>query len=89
VSLTSVPTFTALSYIWGSITNKQRLIMDESEVMSTANLATGLQYKQEYDEPIILWVYALCIYVYRQRFLYHRYRWHLPPILVVCIAESS
>ncbi|RYP22315.1 hypothetical protein DL767_009072 [Monosporascus sp. MG133] len=61
VTLTSRPTYEALSYTWGSPTDRRPMSLDGFDVTVTANLSTALQHLRYEDRPRVLWVDALCI----------------------------
>ncbi|RYP74374.1 hypothetical protein DL771_003041 [Monosporascus sp. 5C6A] len=61
VTLASRPTYEALSYTWGSPTDRRPMSLDGFNVTVTANLSTALQHLRYEDRPRVLWVDALCI----------------------------
>jgi Heterokaryon incompatibility protein (HET) len=61
VSLDDTPAYTALSYTWGD-TSRQRVILLNEAVFTVAeNLDAALRHLRRQDEPLTLWVDALCI----------------------------
>jgi hypothetical protein len=61
VSLTSNPEFWALSYAWGDIKPTVILNIEDSQILITKNLATALRALRSTEDPITLWVDAVCI----------------------------
>lgn len=61
VSADEDPVYEALSYVWGSEANKQKILVDGQEMLVTANLAGALDYLYDSDGPRKLWVDAICI----------------------------
>lgn len=61
VSLASAPNFVALSYVWGSETDKAPFILNGAEVQVTKNLSIALRHLQQDTEQIWLWIDALCV----------------------------
>ncbi|CAH0057524.1 unnamed protein product [Clonostachys solani] len=55
------PRFTALSYVWGDVKNKQVILVDESPVLVTKNLYEAMMALRPIDEPLVMWIDALCI----------------------------
>jgi hypothetical protein len=55
------PEYEALSYVWGSGENKQKILIDGQQLSVTANLAEALEYLYNRDGPRKLWVDAICI----------------------------
>lgn len=61
VSLESEPRYTALSYVWGDPSDRVSFVLDGHHVLITRNLALALQALQLDDEPLVLWIDAICI----------------------------
>ncbi|CAG9981192.1 unnamed protein product [Clonostachys byssicola] len=55
------PHFTALSYVWGDVKNKQVILVDNSPVLVTKNLYEAMMALRPINEPLIIWIDALCI----------------------------
>uniref|UniRef100_A0A0B7KM10 Heterokaryon incompatibility domain-containing protein n=1 Tax=Bionectria ochroleuca TaxID=29856 RepID=A0A0B7KM10_BIOOC len=55
------PRFTALSYVWGDVKKEQVILVDESPVFVTKNLYEAMMALQPVDEPLVIWIDALCI----------------------------
>ena len=55
------PRYTALSYVWGDPSDKVPFVLDNYRLLITRNLALALQALQLDDEPLVLWIDALCI----------------------------
>jgi len=53
--------YVALSYTWGSNNDMQEIICNESSIEVTRNLFDALHSFRQIDNPIRLWVDALCI----------------------------
>ncbi|KAK4217198.1 heterokaryon incompatibility protein-domain-containing protein [Rhypophila decipiens] len=60
-SLDQAPAYEALSYVWGNIENRKRVVVGGSNFEVTANLDTALRHLRMVKEPRIMWVDALCI----------------------------
>ncbi|KAK4231866.1 heterokaryon incompatibility protein-domain-containing protein [Podospora fimiseda] len=61
VSLLSNPEYTALSYVWGNPTITTCITVNGIPFQATINLVAALQQIRQQDEPVILWIDALCI----------------------------
>jgi hypothetical protein len=61
VSLDNAPAYTALSYNWGDATRRHAIFVNGATVMVTANLEVALRHLRLQDEPLTLWIDALCI----------------------------
>jgi hypothetical protein len=61
VSMDEDPGYEALSYVWGSEANKEKILVDGCQFSVTANLAAALNYLYDNDSPRKLWVDAICI----------------------------
>ena len=55
------PSYEALSYVWGDITSKQKLYIDDAPYEITANLALALSHLRYEDRDRLMWVDAVCI----------------------------
>ncbi|KAF2488650.1 HET-domain-containing protein [Lophium mytilinum] len=60
-TLDNAPPYVALSYVWGSSTNLQPLILNNRIIQITPNLATALSHIQNPTSEVVLWIDALCI----------------------------
>ncbi|KAH7330151.1 heterokaryon incompatibility protein-domain-containing protein [Rhexocercosporidium sp. MPI-PUGE-AT-0058] len=61
VDLDENPGYSALSYVWGSGTDRTKIECNGREVEVTKNLAEALRHLQHESESRYLWVDALCI----------------------------
>ncbi|KAK4100984.1 HET-domain-containing protein, partial [Parathielavia hyrcaniae] len=61
VTLTSKPTYEALSYTWGSPADRRPMSLDGFNGTVTANLSAALRQLCNQDRPRVLWVDALCV----------------------------
>ncbi|PQE20174.1 Heterokaryon incompatibility protein [Rutstroemia sp. NJR-2017a BBW] len=61
VSLDEDPDYEALSYVWGSKANKQKILIDGRQFEVTSNLAEALYHLYDCNTPRKLWVDAICI----------------------------
>jgi hypothetical protein len=61
VSVDEDPDYEALSYVWGSKANKQKILIDGRQLAVTSNLAESLDHLYDCDAPRKLWVDAICI----------------------------
>jgi hypothetical protein len=62
VNLDDKPTYTALSYVWGSTDDPTCIVLNEThDFPITRNLGLALRYLRKQDEDVILWVDALSI----------------------------
>jgi hypothetical protein len=61
VSMDEDPEYEALSYVWGSEANKQKILIDGRQLSVTANLAEALNHLYDSDSVRKLWVDAICI----------------------------
>ncbi|PQE29702.1 Heterokaryon incompatibility protein [Rutstroemia sp. NJR-2017a WRK4] len=61
VSVDEDPDYEALSYVWGSKANKQKILIDGRQLEVTSNLAEALNHLYDCDTPRKLWVDAICI----------------------------
>ena len=57
----SEPRYTALSYVWGDSSDRVPFILDNYRLRITRNLALALQALRLDDEPVVLWIDAMCI----------------------------
>ncbi|KAH8588321.1 heterokaryon incompatibility protein-domain-containing protein, partial [Bisporella sp. PMI_857] len=53
--------YAALSYTWGSVEEKQSITLNRYSFAVTKNLFTALQHLRSVNEPITLWIDAICI----------------------------
>lgn len=60
-NLDGSPGYDALSYVWGSDTNKRPIRLDGVQVFVTANLETALRHLRFEAGTGVLWVDSLCI----------------------------
>ncbi|KAI1541700.1 heterokaryon incompatibility protein [Pyrenophora tritici-repentis] len=60
-NLAEVPSYTALSYVWGDPTITKPIFVNDIEVQVTVNLEAALRRIREVHETVIIWVDALCI----------------------------
>jgi hypothetical protein len=61
VSLKDNPKFTPLSYVWGNFDDARVVHLDSLTIQVTRNLHEALMALRPTQEPIIIWVDALCI----------------------------
>jgi hypothetical protein len=61
IPLEDVPSFEALSYVWGEITGIHGIILDGQWFPTTLNLHNALLSLRQDDEDRCIWVDALCI----------------------------
>jgi len=64
--------YEALSQTWGSPFPVRTIILDHRTFCISANLDAALRSLRRTDEPRVLWVDAICIFVYRSWRKYHR-----------------
>ena len=56
-----VPSYEALSYTWGSRTERKTIYLDDTPFEVTSNLDTALRYLRHASAPRVLWIDAICI----------------------------
>jgi Heterokaryon incompatibility protein (HET) len=61
VSFESAGRYRALSYVWGTVTQSERLWTSTGIVRITPNLKAALQRLRRKEETLVLWVDAICI----------------------------
>lgn len=61
VSLNDKPDYRALSYVWGSPGTTSPICVDGKIFEATINLEAALRHLRKNEEPITLWVDAICI----------------------------
>jgi hypothetical protein len=61
VSLDDAPPYTALSYHWGDTTRPREILVNGAIFKVTENLDVALRHLRLQDEPLTLWIDALCI----------------------------
>lgn len=61
VSLNEVPDYEALSYCWGDPTATRQVLVQDSPVNVTINLAEALRHLRLQDQHRIFWIDAICI----------------------------
>ena len=61
VSFESAGRYRALSYVWGTVTQSERLWTSTGIVRITPNLKAALQRLRQKEEALELWVDAICI----------------------------
>jgi hypothetical protein len=61
VSLVDNPKYTALSYVWGDVTDQLPIYVDETLFLATRNLKLALQHIRKTDRDEVMWVDAVCI----------------------------
>jgi hypothetical protein len=54
------PSFTALSYVWGENSVEHRVMVNQHWVSVTRNHYAALQYLRKSNDPVLLWVDAIC-----------------------------
>jgi Heterokaryon incompatibility protein (HET) len=62
VSLDKVPSYSAVSYVWGDSTQSESISVNGEDFHVTANLNTVLQYLRHERYIRVLWIDALCIH---------------------------
>jgi len=67
VSLDMKHVYEALSYAWGSPDLTDEIQVKGETLKITANLALALRYVRLTDQPLTLWVDAICLYLDRHR----------------------
>ncbi|KAF7185599.1 Heterokaryon incompatibility protein 6, OR allele [Pseudocercospora fuligena] len=55
------PKYTAVSYTWGSVDDKVAIGVNERELRVTKNCELALKAARSLDEPITVWIDAVCI----------------------------
>jgi hypothetical protein len=55
------PSYEALSYTWGTLTNKRKLIVNDNTFTVTENLDCALRYLRRTDQERCIWADAICI----------------------------
>ena len=53
--------YTALSYTWGSVEEKQSITLNRYTFAVTKNLFIALQHLRSVNEPLTLWIDAICL----------------------------
>ncbi|KAF1850138.1 heterokaryon incompatibility, partial [Cucurbitaria berberidis CBS 394.84] len=53
--------FAALSYVWGSPSNRERITVNGTDVPATMNLEAALRRVRNTEKVELLWVDAICI----------------------------
>lgn len=61
VSLNSRPLFESLSYAWGQAIAECPLTVGDGQLLITANLESALRAIRGTEEPVVIWVDAICI----------------------------
>lgn len=61
VSLDDEPSYTALSYNWGTDAPSTAVLINSKPVFVRRNLATALRHLQQKDRSLNIWVDAICI----------------------------
>jgi hypothetical protein len=61
VSLDNAPAYTALSYNWGDPSQCHSILVNGARFTVTVNLEAALRQLRLADEPLTLWIDALCI----------------------------
>jgi hypothetical protein len=61
VPLTTLPSYTALSYTWGPPDRTQPIALSDQEFFVTPSLATALQHIRHPDRDNTLWIDQICI----------------------------
>jgi hypothetical protein len=82
----SQPTYTAISYVWGSSEKCCEITINDRPFKTTKSAVSALTALCSSWKTKIFWIDAICIYTSRQPFLCHHFRWSMPPILVVFVA---
>jgi hypothetical protein len=59
--LANKPTYAALSYTWGDVTEKISILINGRAHDVTKSLFTALQHLQHENEDLVLWVDSICI----------------------------
>ena len=57
----NIPTYEALSYVWGSLENQISIQVGVHTLAVTQNLAEALPYLRYRDKPRVLWIDAICV----------------------------
>ena len=57
----NLPSFTALSYVWGDPAQNRTVWIGSKKLAITANLETALIYLRQRDEPRMVWADSVCI----------------------------
>jgi hypothetical protein len=65
VNLDERPQYTALSYVWGDLSDIRFIECNGSPLSITKNLDVALQHP--WTRPGSFWIHAICIYVYQHR----------------------
>lgn len=61
INLGNAPKYEALSYAWGSVTEKVAINCDNKELRVTLNCESALRHLRLQDQKRTLWVDAICI----------------------------
>lgn len=61
VSLDNEPSYTALSYVWGTDFPSTRVLINSKPVLVRKNLEAALRHLQQADRALNIWVDAICI----------------------------
>jgi Heterokaryon incompatibility protein (HET) len=64
-NLSQKPQYEALSYVWGDLSNKVLISLEDADFSITINLWSALSRLRLEHESRVLWVDAICIYSYR------------------------
>ncbi|KAF2033977.1 HET-domain-containing protein, partial [Setomelanomma holmii] len=55
------PTYTALSYTWGVPETRMKISVDQCDFLVTPNLWHALWHIRLKDDPLLIWIDAVCI----------------------------
>ena len=61
LSLDDEPSYTALSYVWGTDIPSTRVLINSKPVLVRKNLEAALRHLQQADRSLDIWVDAICI----------------------------
>jgi hypothetical protein len=53
--------YEALSYTWGSLIDRQNILIGDKAISCTSNLHSALHHLRRQSEDVVLWVDAICI----------------------------
>ncbi|KIX99400.1 uncharacterized protein Z520_04976 [Fonsecaea multimorphosa CBS 102226] len=53
--------YEALSYVWGSMTERETISVQDTIVSVTPSLTNALRYLRLADAPRVIWIDSICI----------------------------
>ncbi|KAK5654713.1 hypothetical protein OQA88_7037 [Cercophora sp. LCS_1] len=61
ISLSDLPQYEALSYVWGDPSDRTMIVLDGQDFSVTKNLSIALGYLRRASEERVMWIDAICI----------------------------